>query len=41
MTDLTDGYNNALQQGLQLLVKYGYDIEECTSKQIDNWVMDK
>ena len=39
--DLTDGYNEALQQRLQLLVKLEDDIEECTSKQLDNWVLNE
>ena len=41
MIDLTDGYNDAMQQRLQLLVKQEDDIEECTSEQLDNWVLNK
>ena len=36
MIDLTDGYNDAMQQQLQLLVKQEDAIEECTSEQLNN-----
>ena len=41
MIDLTAGYNDATQQQLQMLIKNEDDIEECTSDQLDNWVLNK
>ena len=41
MIDLTTGYNDATQQQLELLIKNEDDIEEYTSDQLDNWVLNK
>ena len=41
MIDLTGGYNDSLQQQLQLLVNTEDNGEECTSKRHSNWVLNK